>query len=321
MFVSYKAGEIRDCSFYMMPKSLLTNPKYRSLTPLSRECYTILFDKMALSLINTDKYSDETGIYIFFSREAMAELQGVHMNTARKAFKELVECELIEEHQQGFGKALRIYVGHISTDEEVVIPPKPTEYVGDTHKISTPPLQNQYSSNTKSNTKQKDTNSLLRKEVQSTLFPGTDKLVKKEKLSQLELALSKIELASSGRASWSTITNRDFAKFYIEEHNKRFPKPIIFDAYEDVTVMRESLISAFKLPHDKICQYILFALDDYLKTPDRNDKLSFHMLSKSTRMMEDIMGRAKRKIEPVESKYGKSKPMTDEQRNSIPEIF
>ena len=112
-FIPYMANEILENVFYQVPKELFTNPNYSKLSSDSKLLYSLLLDRLLLSMKN--KWIDNDGkIYLIFSRKEAGELLNLSDKTITKAFKQLNEVKLIYEKRLGFKKNNIIYVGKIN---------------------------------------------------------------------------------------------------------------------------------------------------------------------------------------------------------------
>ena len=70
-----------------------------------------MLDRYYLSLANREKWTDEDGdVFIYFSRESVAELLDCSLKTATKLFKEIEDANLIYIVEQRGMKPNRIYV-------------------------------------------------------------------------------------------------------------------------------------------------------------------------------------------------------------------
>ena len=90
-------------TFYRIPKELITNPRFKSLSNDAKLLYGLMLDRMALSAKNKwfDKYNR---VYIYFSVVDVMEQLNIGRNKAIKLFKELDDesgIGLIEKKQQG----------------------------------------------------------------------------------------------------------------------------------------------------------------------------------------------------------------------------
>lgn len=100
-------------SYYMLPKILVTDGKFQSLSSDAKILYACLLERTALSLKN--KWIDqENRIYIIFTLEEIMEVLGRSNKTAVKVLNELDSSTgglgLIERKKQGLGKPNIIYV-------------------------------------------------------------------------------------------------------------------------------------------------------------------------------------------------------------------
>lgn len=107
-FIPYKINEYLENVFYQVPKELFTNPYYKDLKPYSILLYSLLLDRLSLSMKN--EWIDENGdIFLIFTRKEAEEKLNLSDKTVTKAFKELAECNLIYEKKQGRNKPNLIY--------------------------------------------------------------------------------------------------------------------------------------------------------------------------------------------------------------------
>ena len=116
-FIPYKINEYLENVFYQIPKELFVNPYYKNLNSDSKLLYSLLLDRLSVSMKN--EWIDEEGnIFLMFSRKEALEKLNLSDKTVTKAFRQLTDVKLIYEKKQGFKKNNIIYVGkinHIST--------------------------------------------------------------------------------------------------------------------------------------------------------------------------------------------------------------
>lgn len=112
-FIPYKINECFENSFYQIPKELFTNPIYKNLDLTSILLYSLLLDRLSLSMKN--KWVDKDGnIYIIYSRKEAQKKLNLSDKPITKAFRKLEEAKLIYEIRSGFKKNNIIYVGKIN---------------------------------------------------------------------------------------------------------------------------------------------------------------------------------------------------------------
>ena len=92
-------------SYYMLPKILVTDGKFQSLSSDAKILYACLLERTALSLKN--KWIDhENRIYIIFTLEEIMEVLGRSNKTAVKVLNELDRrTRAYREKEAGFRKA------------------------------------------------------------------------------------------------------------------------------------------------------------------------------------------------------------------------
>lgn len=105
----YTLDEENSHRFYKMPKELFLNDKYKHLNSDAKVLYSILLDRKELSRKN--RWVDENRqVYLIYTRENLAEMMGISRPTVTKAFKQLVQANLIIEERMGLNKPNRIYI-------------------------------------------------------------------------------------------------------------------------------------------------------------------------------------------------------------------
>ena len=118
----YYGSEAEQYSFYRVPKTLLTDPRYRSVSIEAKVLYGLLLDRMGLSVKNGWMDSDGR-VYIYFTQEDAMTLMNCGKDKATRLFRELDMdgIGLIERRKQGQGRPARIYV------KNFILPPEPEQ--------------------------------------------------------------------------------------------------------------------------------------------------------------------------------------------------
>ena len=113
----YTVNDKNREEFYKIPKDLFILKRYANLSNEARMLYGILKDRLDLSTRNN--WIDEDGyIYFNYSRQAIADLLMVSLNTAKNRFKELKDVSLLIEKNSEKGQSLKLYLCKISYDED-----------------------------------------------------------------------------------------------------------------------------------------------------------------------------------------------------------
>jgi predicted DNA-binding protein YlxM (UPF0122 family) len=108
-FRFYTEKEEVTLRFYQTPKALFNNPAYKGLALGPKLMYSILRDRLDISIKNN--WKDEKGyIYLIFSVEELADLLEIDRTAVMRYKKKLVEYKLIIDMRLGQGNPNRIYV-------------------------------------------------------------------------------------------------------------------------------------------------------------------------------------------------------------------
>ncbi len=115
----YYGAEAEQYSFYRVPKTLLTDPRYRGVSIEAKVLYGLLLDRMGLSVKN-GWMDQERRVYIYFTQEDAMNLMSCGKDKATRLFRELDQggIGLIERKKQGQGRPARIYVKNFTPPSE-----------------------------------------------------------------------------------------------------------------------------------------------------------------------------------------------------------
>lgn len=105
-------------TFYRIPKLLITDDAFKTLSSDAKILYGLMLDRMSLSSKN-GWFDKENRVYIYFSIEDTMEYLNVGKNKALKTMQELDQdtgIGLIERVKQGQGKPAIIYVKNFVTE-------------------------------------------------------------------------------------------------------------------------------------------------------------------------------------------------------------
>ena len=108
----YYVLEAEQFSFYRIPKLLITDKSFSSISTDAKLLYGLMLDRMSLSIKNG--WTDDLGrVYIYFPIEEVMELLHCKSEKATRLMTELDSKKgigLIERVRQGQGKPAIIYV-------------------------------------------------------------------------------------------------------------------------------------------------------------------------------------------------------------------
>jgi hypothetical protein len=105
----YTEKEEVTLRFYQTPKALFKNPRYKGLSLGSKLMYSILRDRLDISIKNN--WKDKKGfIYLVFSIEELASILEIDRKAVMRYKKLLVKYKLIIDKRLGQGRSNIIYV-------------------------------------------------------------------------------------------------------------------------------------------------------------------------------------------------------------------
>lgn len=131
--------EAEQYAFFRIPKILMSDPLFRTLSLEAKVLYGMMMDRLVLSAKNG--WRDGAGrIYIYFTIEDICESFNCGKDKAVKALKELEkDIGLIERKKQGQGKPTMIFVKNFTR----VIEEDSSEEVPDYSKVEVKNVENQ----------------------------------------------------------------------------------------------------------------------------------------------------------------------------------
>ena len=103
-----KINEVKNNAFYQFPQWLLDD-EYKYLSLRAKVMYMLIFDRRTLSIQN--KWHDKNGdVFVYFTIDEFMSKLSCSRQSVVNAKKELSDCLLIKEEQQGVNKPNRIYI-------------------------------------------------------------------------------------------------------------------------------------------------------------------------------------------------------------------
>ena len=111
-FDYFFGSQSESYSFYRIPRQLITDPAFRSLSAGAKLLYGLLLDRMGLSMRN-GWYDDEQRVFIYYTLDEIMDDMNCGHDKATRLLRELdaeTGIGLIERVKQGLGKPTLIYV-------------------------------------------------------------------------------------------------------------------------------------------------------------------------------------------------------------------
>lgn len=105
--------------FYQLPKALIYEGKYKSLSANAKILYSFLYDRTNLSIIN-NWFDKEGKVYIICELSEIELILNCSRGTANKTLKELEKANLVMKYRNGQGKANFLYVAKVDTTQDTL---------------------------------------------------------------------------------------------------------------------------------------------------------------------------------------------------------
>ena len=110
VYLDYFYGdEVKIDSFYRLPRVFLTDEFYRRLSTEVKYLYTLMLDRVPLSMRNGWREADGR-VFIYFTLKDARQALNVGKNKAVNLFHQLEKLDLIRRRKQGQGKPARVFV-------------------------------------------------------------------------------------------------------------------------------------------------------------------------------------------------------------------
>lgn len=119
-FSYYYGIEAEQFSFYRVPRLLIKDERFKSLSSDAKLLYGLMLDRMALSVKN-GWFDEENRAYVIYTIDNIREDLGCSKEKAVKVLAELDAGKgigLVEKKRRGLGKPDIIYVKNFATSEE-----------------------------------------------------------------------------------------------------------------------------------------------------------------------------------------------------------
>lgn len=105
--------------YYQLPKALVYESKYKSLSANAKILYSFLYDRTNLSIIN-NWFDKEGKVYIICELSEIELILNCSRGTANKTLKELEKANLVMKYRNGQGKANFLYVAKVDTTQDTL---------------------------------------------------------------------------------------------------------------------------------------------------------------------------------------------------------
>ena len=106
--------------FAFLPMLLACDDRYQKLSARGCYLYSLMLSRVNLSQKNMERFSDENGVFIYFSLEEMGKYLNCSRPTAILTVQELISAELVKREDCKNGKSPKYYVKQLGNSQPVV---------------------------------------------------------------------------------------------------------------------------------------------------------------------------------------------------------
>ena len=113
----YQGCEAEQYAFYRIPKLLISDDRFRTISTDAKLLYGLMLDRMSLSVKN-GWIDEQNRVFIIFTAEEVMSTLHCRSEKAARLFSELDSLKgigLIERKRQGLGRPTLIYVKNFSS--------------------------------------------------------------------------------------------------------------------------------------------------------------------------------------------------------------
>ncbi len=96
--------------YAILPMMLLCDERYKNLSPRAIQLYALMQSRSNLSAKNKHRFSDEKGVFIYFTQTEMCECLKCCRETASSTIGELISAGLVTREAYPKGKSPKYYV-------------------------------------------------------------------------------------------------------------------------------------------------------------------------------------------------------------------
>ncbi|MBP5194465.1 MAG: replication initiator protein A [Lachnospiraceae bacterium] len=173
-FDYYYVEESESYIFYRIPKILITDERFETLSTDAKVLYGLLLDRIGLS--REHGWVDEEGhVYVYYSMESIMKALRRGKNKACRLLRELEDFGLIERRKQGLCKPAQIFLKKCSHSPKEGLRSNPNGDTGLPEKVTQESPKQGTNNNEYINTEDSKTYPILSGEIVDNLKNGSDK--------------------------------------------------------------------------------------------------------------------------------------------------
>ena len=242
----FKKKEQYQERFYQLPKVFFTNEIYKKLSLEAKVAYSILRDRLELSLQN-DWVDNEENIYFIYTNENLMEILNLGKNKVVKIKKELESVNLLRQKRLGLNKPNMLYL----------IKPEVTE--DDIYKIQTEEKTN----------KSTDDKEVYKTNSSDTEINDTYDMNDIHNIKSASNTVFHSNHSNHQSQTSDTLSKQEEARYELQEFPEHLAKYLMNYSLSEIQIIKSIILKAKRSFHDEradeiVMPYTLENIEDEL---------------------------------------------------------
>lgn len=287
----FKKKEQYQERFYQLPKVFFTNEIYKKLSLEAKVAYSILRDRLELSLQN-DWVDSEENIYFIYTNENLMEILNLGKNKVVKIKKELESVNLLRQKRLGLNKPNMLYL----------IKPEVTE--DDIYKI-----QNEEKTN-----KSTDDKEVCETNSNDTEFNDTNDMNDIHNIKSKSNTVFHPNHSNHQSKTSDTLSKQEEARYELQEFPEHLAKYLMNYSLSEIQIIKGIILKAKRSFHDEradeiVMPYTLEDIEDELIDVLKRFRIILKKKNESVQSMQSYLMRC------IKSEFEEIHVLTKRQQN------
>ena len=297
----FKKKEQYQERFYQLPKVFFTNEIYKKLSLEAKVAYSILRDRLELSLQN-DWVDNEENIYFIYTNENLMEILNLGKNKVVKIKKELESVNLLRQKRLGLNKPNMLYL----------IKPEVTE--DDIYKIQTEEKTNKSTDDKevyKTNSNDTEFNDT---EFNDTEFNDTNDMNDIHNIKSKSNTVFHPNHSNHQSQTSDTLSKQEEARYELQEFPEHLAKYLMNYSLSEIQIIKSIILKAKRSFHDEradeiVMPYTLEDIEDKLIDVLKRFRIIIKKKNESVQSMQSYLMRC------IKSEFEEIHVLTKRQQN------
>ena len=304
----FKKKEQYQERFYQLPKVFFTNEIYKKLSLEAKVAYSILRDRLELSLQN-DWVDNEENIYFIYTNENLMEILNLGKNKVVKIKKELESVNLLRQKRLGLNKPNMLYEEkpNKSTDDKEVYKTNFRKFT----KQTSGSLQNKLPEVCETNSNDTEFNDT---EFNDTEFNDTNDMNDIHNIKSKSNTVFHPNHSNHQSQTSDTLSKQEEARYELQEFPEHLAKYLMNYSLSEIQIIKSIILKAKRSFHDEradeiVMPYTLEDIEDKLIDVLKRFRIIIKKKNESVQSMQSYLMRC------IKSEFEEIHVLTKRQQN------